>query len=88
VKSFSRGLSVVFVALGMLGVAGCSDNESDAAKAQKTAVDPGARDASHGGELKTTAPPTDMGEYAKRQGNSLQGSGYPGTGGKGAAPKN
>jgi len=81
VKSFTRGLGLALLSLGMLGVTGCGpDNETEALKAQKAEKDPGPMNPK---AVATTPPPqaqTQKEQYERQQQQSSQSksSGYPG----------
>jgi phage tail tape-measure protein len=82
VNSFTRGLAIVLVSLGLLGVSGCAeDNETEAQKLAKTAGDPG-----RPSEPKVKAPQSDLppprssDEAQQQRGNARKNlpSDYPG----------
>jgi hypothetical protein len=67
VKSFMRGLTVLILCLGTLGVLGCGpDNDTEADRLAKTAGDPGKADPK-GIPQTQEAPPKTQEEFAKRQ---------------------
>jgi len=81
VKSFTRGLGLALLILGMLGVTGCGpDNDTEALKAQKVEKDPGPINP----KAVATNPPvqaqTQQQQYEQSQKLNTQGkaSGYPG----------
>jgi hypothetical protein len=82
VKTFTHGLCLVVVALLMMSMTGCADNEAEATKLSKSAGDPGAPNP-NAIPPSTQPQATTVEEYAKRslenqQKLSKKGSGYPG----------
>jgi len=78
VKAFTRALAWALVVSGMLGIAGCGqDNESTAAKPAGLG-DPGAGDPT---KATKAAPPSDPGlsQYGKTRTDGYKGTGYPGS---------
>jgi hypothetical protein len=81
VNSFTRGLGLALVALSMLGVTGCTDNEKEAEQLSKNMGDPGPGNPNvKKAEKDDLPPPATQEEWKKRQQDpkKVMGSNYPG----------
>ena len=73
----TRGLAIVLVSSGLLGVSGCStDNETETQKLAKTAGDPGAAAARKGPASTVPTATTSDGAFQQNSGNTP--TDYPG----------
>jgi hypothetical protein len=80
VNSFTRGLGLALLSVGMLGVTGCTDNETDAQKLQKDMGDPGPGNPSSKVQKSDVPTPRTQEERFKQQGDpkKVMGPNYPG----------
>jgi hypothetical protein len=70
VNWFTRRLGLAFVASGILGIAGCTDNETEADKLQKPSGNPGAPLAKAEPTDATQPGPTTQEEWFKQRGGN------------------